>query len=153
VDQDTLVSRTPTVALGSLARERTLLRERTARAPQKLLDPPTARVNARSEDHVKMQRPRTRGTTAAGETKRQATQQSPRRQTVMMACRFTVERCANALIPVLRFDASMPTTPFKCSLLEASGTSPSSTSATSSQRSPSKLIPPPPPLPLDRARG
>jgi hypothetical protein len=73
VDRDTPVSRTPTVAPGSLARERTLLRERRARGPQKLLGPPTARVNTRSEDHVKMQRPRMRGTTAAGETKRRAT--------------------------------------------------------------------------------
>jgi hypothetical protein len=33
-----------------------------------------------------MQRPRTRGATAAGEMKRRAMQQSPRCQTVMMAC-------------------------------------------------------------------
>jgi hypothetical protein len=55
VDRDTPVSRTPTVAPGSLARERALLREQRVRGPQKLLGPPTARVNARSEDHVKMQ--------------------------------------------------------------------------------------------------
>jgi hypothetical protein len=45
MDQDTPVSRTPTVASGSLARERTHLRERRAGGPQKLLGPPTARVN------------------------------------------------------------------------------------------------------------
>jgi hypothetical protein len=85
-----------------------------------------ARVNARSEDHVKIQRPRTRGAAAAGETKRRATLQSPRHQTVMMARRFTAERCANASIPALRSDASTPDAPFKYSLLETSGTSPSS---------------------------
>jgi hypothetical protein len=106
VDQDTPISRTPIVAPRSLARERALLRERRARVPEKLLGPPTARVNARSEDHVKMQRPRTRGTTAADETKRRATQQSLRRQTVMIARHFAAERCANTSIPALRFDAS-----------------------------------------------
>jgi hypothetical protein len=45
VDRDTPVSRTPTVAPGSLAREHTLLRGQRARGPQKLLGPPTARVN------------------------------------------------------------------------------------------------------------
>jgi hypothetical protein len=50
-----LVSRTPTVAPRSLASEHALLRERRVRGPQKLLGPPTARVNVRSEDHVKMQ--------------------------------------------------------------------------------------------------
>jgi hypothetical protein len=45
VDRDTPVSRTPTVAPGSLARERTLLRGRRAGGPQKLLGPPMARVN------------------------------------------------------------------------------------------------------------
>jgi hypothetical protein len=45
VDRDTLVSRTPTVAPGSPARERSLLRGRRAGGPQKLLGPPTARVN------------------------------------------------------------------------------------------------------------
>jgi hypothetical protein len=111
VDRDTPVSRTPTVAPGSLARERALLRERRARGPQKLLGPPTARVNARLEDHVKMQRLQTRGATAAGETKWRATQQSPRRQTIMMARRFAAERCANASIPAVRFDASTPACP------------------------------------------
>jgi hypothetical protein len=77
---DTPVSRTPTVALGSLAHERTLLRERRARGPQKLLGPPMAHVNVRSEDHVKMQRLWMRGATAAGEMKWWETQQSPRRQ-------------------------------------------------------------------------
>jgi hypothetical protein len=43
----------------------------------------------RSEDHVKMHGPRTRGVTAAGETKRWATLQSPMHQTVMMAHHFT----------------------------------------------------------------
>jgi hypothetical protein len=66
------------------------------------------RQRARSEDHVKMQRPRTRGATAAGEMKRRATQQSSRRQTTMMARQFTAGHCANALIPVLGLDASMP---------------------------------------------
>jgi hypothetical protein len=111
VDWDTPVSRTPTVAPGSLACRRALLRERRARGPQKLLGPPTAHVNARSEYHVKRQRLQTRGVTAAGEMKRRATQQSPRRQTVMMAHRFTTERCSNASIPVLRFDASTPDVP------------------------------------------
>jgi hypothetical protein len=46
VDRDTPVSRTPTVAPGSLARKRALLRERRVRGPQKLLGPPTARANA-----------------------------------------------------------------------------------------------------------
>jgi hypothetical protein len=45
VDRDTPVSSTPTVAPGSLARERTHLRGRRARGPQKLLGPPMARVN------------------------------------------------------------------------------------------------------------
>jgi hypothetical protein len=80
VDWDTLVSRTPTVAPESLARERALLREQRARGPQKLMGPPTARVNVRSEDHVKMQRLWMHGATAAGEMKRWETQQSPRRQ-------------------------------------------------------------------------
>jgi hypothetical protein len=70
VDRDTPISRTLTVAPGSLARGRALLRERRARGPQKLLRPPTARVNARSEDHVKMQRLQTCGTPAVGEAKR-----------------------------------------------------------------------------------
>jgi hypothetical protein len=131
VEQDTLVSRTPTVAPGSLARKRALSRERRARGPQKLLGPPTACVNAWSEDHVKMQRPRMRGVTAASEAKQRAMQQSPMRQTVMMACHFAAERCADVPIPALRFDASTPAAPFKCSLLDTSGTSSSSSSTTS----------------------
>jgi hypothetical protein len=111
VNRDTPVSRTPTVAPGSLARRRALWRERRARGPQKLLGPPMARVNARSEDHMKIQRPRTRGAAAAGETKWRATLQSPRRQTIMMARRFTAEHCANASIPALRFDALTPAAP------------------------------------------
>jgi hypothetical protein len=79
-----------------------------------------------------MQRLRTRGVTADGEMKRRATQQSPRRQTVMMAHHFTVERCADAPIPTLRFDASTPAAPFKCSLLNTLGTSPTSPSTTPS---------------------
>jgi hypothetical protein len=74
VDRDTPVSRTPIVAPVSLARKCALLRERRVRGPQKLLGPPTACVNAWSEDHVKMQRSQTRGATAAGETKRRAMQ-------------------------------------------------------------------------------
>jgi hypothetical protein len=70
VDRDTPVSRTSIVAPGSLARERALLRERRDRAPQKLLGPPTARVNTRSEDHVKMQRLWARGAPTVGEAKR-----------------------------------------------------------------------------------
>jgi hypothetical protein len=153
VDRDTLVSRTPTVAPGSLARGRALLRERRARGPQKLLGPPTARVNTRSEDHVKMQRLQTRGVIAAGETKRRAMQQSPRRQTVMMARRFTAERCTNASIPALRFDASTPAVPLKYSLLETSAPHPLPPVPLLPQRPQSKCIPPPPPPPLDRARG
>jgi hypothetical protein len=79
-----------------------------------------------------MQRPRTRGATAAGETKRWATQQSPRRQTAMMEHHFTAGRCADALIPALGLDASTPAAPFKCSLLDALDTSLSSSSTTSS---------------------
>jgi hypothetical protein len=69
VDQDTPVSRTPTVAPGSLARKHALLRERRARGPHKLLGPPTARINALSEDHVKMQRSWAHGAPAVGEVK------------------------------------------------------------------------------------
>jgi hypothetical protein len=47
------------------------------------------RQRMRSEDLVKMQRLQTRGVTVAGETKQQATQQSPMRQTAMMARHFT----------------------------------------------------------------
>jgi hypothetical protein len=79
-----------------------------------------------------MHRPRTRGATAAGETKRRAMLQSPRRQTIMMARHFAAERCADALIPALRFDASTPAAPFKCSLLDTLGTSPTSPSTTPS---------------------
>jgi hypothetical protein len=79
-----------------------------------------------------MQRPQTRGTSAAGEMKRQALQRSPRRQTVMMACHFTAEHCTNAPIPVLGLDALMPAVPFKCSLLDAPGPSSTSYSTTSS---------------------
>jgi hypothetical protein len=79
-----------------------------------------------------MQRPRTRGATAAGETKQRATQQSPRRQTAMLARHFTAERCADAPIPALGLDASTPAMPFKCSLLDTLGTSPPSSSTTSS---------------------
>jgi hypothetical protein len=88
-----------------------------------------------------MQRPRTRGATAAGEMKRRAMQQSPRHQTVMMARCFATERCANASIPVLGFDASMLAVPFKCSLLDISSTSPSSSSATSSSALPQAMDP------------
>jgi hypothetical protein len=49
VDRDTPVSRTLIVTPGSLARNRTLSRERRARGPQKLLGPPTAHVNARDQ--------------------------------------------------------------------------------------------------------
>jgi hypothetical protein len=52
-----------------------------------------------------MQRPRTCGATIAGETKRRATQQSPRRQTAMMARHFTAGRCVDASIPALGLDA------------------------------------------------
>jgi hypothetical protein len=69
VDRDTPVSRTPTVAPGNLAHERALLRERRARGPQKPLGPPTACINVRLEDHVRMQRPQTHGAPAVGETK------------------------------------------------------------------------------------
>jgi hypothetical protein len=141
VDRDTPLSRTPTVAPTSPAHERTLLRERRARGPQKLLGPPTACVNARSEDHVIMQRPRTRGTTAAGEMKWRATLLSPRHQTAMMARRFAAERCTNASIPALRLDALTSTAPLKYGLLETSGTSPSSSSATSSSATPKPMDP------------
>jgi hypothetical protein len=49
VDQDTPVSRTLTVAPRSLARKRALSRERRVRGPQKLLGPPTARVNTHGQ--------------------------------------------------------------------------------------------------------
>jgi hypothetical protein len=79
-----------------------------------------------------MQRLRTRGATATGETKRRASQQSLRRQTAMMARHFAAECCADAPIPALRLDTSMLAVPFKCSLLDTSGTSSSSSSTTSS---------------------
>jgi hypothetical protein len=79
-----------------------------------------------------MQRPRMRGATAAGEMKQRAMQQSPRRQTIMMVRHFTAERCADAPIPVLRFDALTLAAPFKCSLLDTLGTSSTSPSTTSS---------------------
>jgi hypothetical protein len=73
-----------------------------------------------------------RGTTIAGETKWWATQQSLRRQTATMARHFTTGRCTDALIPALGLDASMSAAPFKCSLLDALGTSLISSSTTSS---------------------
>jgi hypothetical protein len=45
----TPVSRTLTVAPGSLACKHALLRERRVRGPQKLLGPPTARINTRGQ--------------------------------------------------------------------------------------------------------
>jgi hypothetical protein len=72
------------------------------------------RQRARSEDHVKMQRPRTRGATAAGEMKRRAMQQSSRRQTTMMARQFIAGHCANAPIPAatpLNAASSVPSAP------------------------------------------
>jgi hypothetical protein len=101
-----------------------------------------------------MQRLWTRGATTAGETKRQASQQSPRHQSVMMARHFSAERCADAPIPALGFDASKPTAPFKCSLLDTSGTSPSSSRYYSFLICfLEQWIPPPPPSLLDLARG
>jgi hypothetical protein len=97
-----------------------------------LKGPNGTRQRAWLEDHVKMQRPRTCGATAAGETMRRAMQQSPRHQTAMMARHFTVGRCADAPIPTLGLDASTLTVPFKCSLLDVLGTSPTSSSTTSS---------------------
>jgi hypothetical protein len=79
-----------------------------------------------------MQRPWTRGATAAGETKRRVMQQSPRHQTVMMAHHFTAACCTDAPIPALRLDASTPAAPFKYNLLDTLGTSPTSSSTTSS---------------------
>jgi hypothetical protein len=58
-----------------------------------------------------MQRLRTHGATIAGEMKQQATQQSPRRQTAMMARHFTTGHCADALILALGYDASMLAAP------------------------------------------
>jgi hypothetical protein len=107
------VSRTPTVAPGSLARERALLRERRARGPQKLLGPPTACVNravrgpcedAEAADawHPYSWRDEMMGDAAV-----------PEASIVMMACRFTAERCANASVPALGFDAMTPAVPLK----------------------------------------
>jgi hypothetical protein len=93
-----------------------------------------------------MQRPWTCGVTAASETKRRASQQSPRHQTAMMAHHFTAGRSVDAmmahhftagrsvdaLIPALGLDASMPAAPFNCILLDALDTSPTSSSTTSS---------------------
>jgi hypothetical protein len=49
VDRDTPVSRTPTVAPGSLAHKRALSRERRVKGPQKLLVPPMARINVHGQ--------------------------------------------------------------------------------------------------------
>jgi hypothetical protein len=73
-----------------------------------------------------------RGAIAASEMKQRATQQSPRHQTAMMARHFTAGRCADAPIPALGLDASTSAVPFKCSLLDSLGTSPTSSSTTSS---------------------
>jgi hypothetical protein len=59
----------------------------------------------------------------------------------MMARRFTAERRANASVPALRFDATMPAVPLKYGLLETSGTSPSSSSATSPLTTPKPMDP------------
>jgi hypothetical protein len=59
----------------------------------------------------------------------------------MMARRFTAERCANASIPAPRLDASTLAAPLKYSLLETSGTSPSSSSATSYPMLPKPMDP------------
>jgi hypothetical protein len=90
------------------------------------------RQRAWLEDHVKMQRSWMHGATAAGEMNRRASHQSPRHQTIMKARHFTAEHCADALIPVMGLDASTPPAPFKCSLLDASGTSSSPSSTASS---------------------
>jgi hypothetical protein len=80
--------------------------------PPEAAGPPNdTRQHARSEDHMKMQRPRTCGASAADETKRWATQQSPRRQIAMMAHRFTAGHFANTPIPALRHDASTSAAP------------------------------------------
>jgi hypothetical protein len=133
VDRDTPVSRTPIVAPRSLARKRALSRERRVRGPQKAAGPSNStRQRMRFEDLVKMQRPRMYGTTASGETNRRVSQQSPSHQTVMMARHFTAEHCADTPIPALGLDASTLVVPFKCSLLDASGTSSSPSSTASS---------------------
>jgi hypothetical protein len=65
----------------------------------------------------------------------------PEASTVMMARRFTAEHRANALLPALRFDATTPAALLKYSLLNTSGTSPSSSSATSSPTLPKLMDP------------
>jgi hypothetical protein len=141
VDRDTSVSRTPTVALGSLARERAFLRERRARGPQKLLGPPTARVNravrgsCEDAEAADAWRPCSWRDEMAGDAV------VPEASNVMMARRFAAERCANASVPALGFDATAPAAPLKQSLLETSGTSPSSSSATSSSTTPKLMDP------------
>jgi hypothetical protein len=65
----------------------------------------------------------------------------PEASTAMMARRFTAEHRANASVPALRFDTTTPAAPFKYSLLETSGTSPSSSSATSSPTLPKLMDP------------
>jgi hypothetical protein len=65
----------------------------------------------------------------------------PEASTVMMARRFAAERRANASVPMLRFDASTPAAPLKYSLLETSGTSPSSSSATAPSTDPKPMDP------------
>jgi hypothetical protein len=59
----------------------------------------------------------------------------------MMARRFTAEHRANDSVLALRFDATTPAMPLKYSLLETSGTSPSSSSATSSLTLPKLMDP------------
>jgi hypothetical protein len=114
VDRDTPVSRTPTVAPGSPAHhERALLRERRAGGPRSYWALQWHASTAWSEDHVKKQRPQTRGAAAAGEMKQRAMLRSLRRQPVIMMRHLTAERCANALIPAQRFDASMLDAPLK----------------------------------------
>jgi hypothetical protein len=113
VDRDTPVSRTLKVAPGSLARERALLRERRARGPQKLLGPPTARVNravggpCEGAEAADAWRPYSWRDETAGDAA------LPEASTVMMARRFALERCANASVPALGFDATTPAAPLK----------------------------------------
>jgi hypothetical protein len=132
VDRDTSVSRTLTVAPGSLARKHALSRERRVRAPRSCWalqrHASTRAVRGPCED-AELQ---TCGATAAGEMKRRATQQYPRRQIAMMARHFTAGRCADAPVLALGLDALMPVAPFKCSLLDALDTSPASSNTTSS---------------------
>jgi hypothetical protein len=58
-----------------------------------------------------------------------------------MACRFTAEHRANASVPALRFDMTTPAAPLTYSLLETSGTSPSSSSATYAPTLPKPMDP------------